>query len=232
MSQKGRGEGRSGWLVPAGLVALSLVPALAGIMRLAQVAGGVVTAENARFLASPRSITLHIGATTLYSVLGALQFAPSLRRRRHRWHRMMGMLLVPCGLLVATSGLWMTLTYPWAVGDGLAVYLERLVVGTLMLLSLVMGVDALRRRRWVEHGEWMIRAYAIALGAGTQVLTHLPWAILAEGRPHGAPRAVMMGAGWLINLVVAEWVIRRRTSTRFHDKAVGRMFSPGPAYGG
>jgi len=54
----------------------------------------------------------------------------------------------------------------------------------------------------------MIRAYAIGLGAGTQVLTHLPWFILV-GRPDELSRGVLMGAGWIINVAVAEWVIRR-----------------------
>jgi hypothetical protein len=55
----------------------------------------------------------------------------------------------------------------------------------------------------------MLRGYAIGMGAGTQVLTHLPWFILAEGRPGEGPRAIMMTAGWVINVAIAEWVIRR-----------------------
>jgi hypothetical protein len=54
----------------------------------------------------------------------------------------------------------------------------------------------------------MTRAYAIGLGAGTQVLTHLPWFILI-GKPGESARAVLMGAGWVINVLVAEWIIRR-----------------------
>ena len=56
----------------------------------------------------------------------------------------------------------------------------------------------------------MMRGYAIGLGAGTQVLTHLPWFLLSESKPGELPRAVMMGAGWVINLVVAELLIRRQ----------------------
>jgi hypothetical protein len=47
------------------------------------------------------------------------------------------------------------------------------------------------------------------MGAGTQVLTHLPWFLLV-GQPRETARAVLMGAGWIINLVVAEWIIRRQ----------------------
>ena len=38
----------------------------------------------------------------------------------------------------------------------------------------------------------MTRGYAIGLGAGTQVLTHLPWFVLVGDRPGELPRAVMM----------------------------------------
>ena len=70
-------------------------------------------------------------------------------------------------------------------------------------------MNDIRRRDFTSHGAWMTRAYAIGLGAGTQVLTHIPWFVLAGTRPGELPRAVMMGAGWAINVVVAEWIIRR-----------------------
>jgi hypothetical protein len=83
-----------------------------------------------------------------------------------------------------------------------------------MLISVALGIEAIRRRKFSEHGDWMIRAYAIGMGAGTQVLTHLPWFILVDLKPGLTPRAIMMGAGWVINVVFAEWVIRRGRSPR------------------
>lgn len=200
---------RSDRLVPVLLVMLSLVPALAGIARLVQLGSGAMTSDNARFFAAPLPIVVHIVPAILYSILGALQFSPGFRRRNRGWHRTAGRVLLPSAMLVAISGLWMTLTYPWPAGDGVAVYLERLVFGTAMLLSVVMGIDALRRRKYTEHGDWMIRAYAIGMGAGTQVLTHLPWFILTDVKPGETARGVMMGLAWVINLAIAEWIIRR-----------------------
>jgi uncharacterized membrane protein len=203
---------KSDWLVPGGLVLLSLVPALAGMMRVAQLASGAdVTADNARFFAQPLPVLIHIPAAIAYSILGAFQFSKGFRRRHRTWHRTVGKVLIPCALLVAMSGLWMAHFYPWPQGDGQLVYLERLVVGSLMLLAIVLGIDAIRKRDFASHGAWMTRAYAIGMGAGTQVLTHLPWFLFIDAKPGEIPRAVMMGAGWAINIVVAEWVIRRPT---------------------
>ena len=197
------------FVVPALLVVLSLIPAFGGITRISEVASSApITPENARFFAAPLPVLIHVPAAMLYSVLGAFQFTPALRRR-NRWHKIAGRILLPAAVLVAVSGLWMTLTYPWPDHDGLGVYIERLVFGTAMLVSVVMGIDAIRRRKYAEHGDWMIRAYAIGMGAGTQVLTHLPWFILVDLHPGRFPRALMMGSGWVINVILAEWIIQR-----------------------
>jgi uncharacterized membrane protein len=161
----------------------------------------------------PVPVVLHILAVIPFSMLGAFQFSAAFRRRRRGWHRAAGRLLVVCGLVAALTGLWMAQFYPWPEGDGEAVYVMRLVFGTAMVVSIALAIDAIRRRDFVSHGQWMIRGYAIGLGAGTQVLTHLPWFLLV-GKPGETSRAVMMGAGWVINVLVAEWIIRRRPSGR------------------
>lgn len=201
---------RRDWLVPASLVALSLVPSIAGTVRLSEiVAGGPVSEADARFIAMPVPVVLHILAAIPFGILGALQFPVALRTRGSRWHRIAGRVLLPAGVIVALSGLWMTQYHPWTVLDRMAVYVERLLAGAWMLTALVAATEAIRRRDFRSHGDWMTRAYAVALGAGTQVFTHLPWFLLVGELTVGA-RAVLMGAGWVINIVVAEYVIRRR----------------------
>jgi uncharacterized membrane protein YozB (DUF420 family) len=203
-------QNKTEWLIPIGLIALSAFPVAASTFRIAQLAiGAEITPENARFFASPLPVVLHIISAGIYSILGAFQFAPGFRRRRSRWHHTAGRLLVPSGLIVALSGLWMAHFYPWPDGDGELLYGLRLLFGSAMVLFIVFGVAAIRRRDFVRHGDWMIRAYAIGLGAGTQVLTLLAWFIL-YGTPDEFRRALLMGAGWVINLAVAEWIIRRR----------------------
>ena len=202
---------RSFWLV-SGLILLSAIPLIGGGVRLNQLASGAeITPENARFFASPLPVVLHIVSVSFYAILGAFQFVPDLRQRRNRWHRSAGWFLIPCGLIAALSGLWMTLFYPWPKGDGVIVYAERLLFGSGMLLSLLLGVAAIRRRDFAQHGHWMLRGYALGMGAGTQVLTGMVAAMFVDP-PTELSRALLMGSAWVINLAVAEWIIRRRTS--------------------
>lgn len=202
------------WLVPTALLLLSVIPLAAGAFRLTQLAAGAaITPENARFFAAPVPVVLHIVSVSLYAILGAFQFVPSLRQRRNRWHRIVGRLLIPCGLVAALSGLWMTLFYPWPKGDGVLLYGLRLLFGSAMLVSLLLGIAAIRRRNFVQHGNWMLRGYAIGMGAGTQVLTAMAGELLG-GPPSEFSRALLMGAAWVINLAVAEWIIRTRKAPR------------------
>ncbi|WP_309069890.1 DUF2306 domain-containing protein [Arthrobacter sp.] len=201
---------RREWLVPAGLILLSLIPVLAGAVRLGELTGGApITDRNARFFDSPVPVVIHIVAVVVYSLLGAFQFAPSLRRGRRQWHRIAGRILIPAGLLSALSGLWMALFYALPPSDGLLLLVLRLIFGIAMTASIVLGIRAVIRRDFAGHGAWMTRAYAIALGAGTQALILIVPEVLSSP-PDVTTRAVLMGGAWAINLAVAEYFIRKR----------------------
>ena len=198
------------WLVPVGLIMLSAVPVIAGAARVAELTGGAtVTPDNARFFASPVPVLVHIVGASLYCLLGAFQFARGFRRRRPGWHRTAGRLLIPLGLAAALTGLWMTLFYPRPPIDDELLTGVRLVFGSAMVGCIVLGFAAIRRRDIAGHRAWMARGYAIGLGAGTQVLTNLPWMLLV-GQPSGLSRTLLMLAGWVINLAVTEWALRKR----------------------
>jgi uncharacterized membrane protein len=223
---------RADWLLPAALLALSAIPVAAGAVRLGGLAGlAEITPENARFFAAPVPVVLHLLSASLFCVLGAFQLAPDFRRRRPTWHRNVGRTLIVCGLIAALSGLWMSLFYPPVEGDGELLRGFRLLFGAAMIVCIALGFVAIRRRDIAKHRAWITRAYAIGLGAGTQALLHLPWLLIAA-KPGVLGRALLMGAGWAINLAVAEWRIPRQPTHAIGPPIDSRGTVPSTPKGG
>lgn len=204
-------KNRTPWWVPAGLILLSVLPITFGVIRLLQLINGTeITPANARFFASPSPVVIHIISSAIYALLGAFQFVSRLWQRGIKWHRWVGRLLLPVGLLVGFSGLWMTLFYPRT--DNL-LFTFRLIFGSGMILSIILGFISIRRRNVTQHQAWMTRAYAIGMGAATQVLTGMVGA-LTLGTVNEFENALLMGAAWVINLAVAEWNIRKDSTSQ------------------
>jgi hypothetical protein len=113
---------------------------------------------------------------------------------------------------VAGSALWLTLFYEAQPGTGDLLYVLRLVFGSAMAACLVLGITAVRRRDIRAHRAWMMRAYAIGLAAGTQAFTEgIGGAVFGTGELR---MDLARGAGWVINLAVAELAIRRSAPRR------------------
>jgi uncharacterized membrane protein len=201
---------RIDWKVPLGLLLISAIPIAAGIARLMGLAGNPeVSTENARFVAAPLPVIVHVLSVSLFSILGAFQFSSGLRQRNPGWHRVSGRIVVASGIFAALTGLWMTVMYPIPPElQGGLLYAVRVFVSVAMLFSIFLAVVAVKAGDIATHRAWMIRAFALGQGAGMQVVVLLPW-ILLIGKPSILQRDVMMSLAWLINLLVAEMAIQR-----------------------
>lgn len=207
--------GASTWRIPFLLVVLSLVPMIGGVMRIeGLLSGEAVTEANARFVASPAPVVLHIFAATIYSLIGAFQFSAGVRRRWPAWHRRAGRVLAVLGLLAALSGIWMAVAWDFPRPlQGPLLMVVRVVVGAAMTGAVVLGVRAILRRDVPKHEAWMLRAYALGQGAAAQVLW-LGVPAIFVGEILGLQRDLLMTLAWIGNVVLAEWILRRRSAER------------------
>lgn len=213
------------WPVPTALLILSVIPVLAGIFRVIQLLGGpeLIPADQ-RFAGFPLPLVVHLVGTTLYVVGGAFQFVPRFRRNHPGWHRGAGRVLAVAGLLVAGSALWMTLFYAEKPGTGAILYVLRLVFASAMAACLILGVTTIRRGDVAAHRAWMIRAYAIGIAAGMQAITGgIGEALFGTGALQGD---LAKASAWVINLVVAEWIIRRSQDSRASRRSARRESRP------
>ncbi len=118
--------------------------------------------------------------------------------------------MVASGIVSALSGLWMThfYSFPYEL-QGDLLYCVRMVLGSAMVAFIFLGLAAILKRDIVRHSSWMIRAYAIGQGASTQGLVIMSCNVISGEEPSGLTRDVLMTFSGVINISVAEWIIRK-----------------------
>lgn len=138
---------------------------------------------------------------------GLFQFLPNLRRRAPRLHRITGRVYVACALVGTLAGLY--LAPHSASGLVSDVGFALLALGTLVTTGL--GLLTIRRRQLAAHRAWMTRSFALIFAGVTLRLELTPIEQLL-GEQTGY--ALVAWLCWAPNLLVAEWLLRRRSTAR------------------
>lgn len=165
-----------------------------------------------RYQAHPLITFLHVVPGSFIILSGFAQFSQSLRRRRPSLHRWLGRAHVASALVVSAAALAILAIYPFA---GLNEVVPVVFFMVIYVYALAMGAMAARARRFVEHREWMVRAFGISLGVAAVRLIFVAFLYTVRASQY-ENFGVSMWAGFGVSLLCAEvWVQRTRV-----DKAV------------
>ena len=125
---------------------------------------------------------IHILLGSFCMLLGSLQFWPSFRKKYMKAHRIIGgIYLVTVPISVITSLLYLANTAPHHIYDHLVAWIALWVFGVLSLISIVMAVFALKKKRIFEHQAWMAASFACLMVAP---MLRWDWALLAAIFPN------------------------------------------------
>lgn len=188
----------------------TFIPVMLAAINLVQIPLGDLPEDSRRLASVPVSLFLHSLAGVLFGVLGPLQLIRALRRRFGTVHRLTGRVFVLAGAGLALSGLSLLLQVE-SVATGL-LDAARGVFSLALLTSLALGVAAARAHDMLAHRAWMIRAYAVGMGTGTVALVMYPIYLITGAPLMGLAADIMVVGMWLLNIVLAEWVVRRLVS--------------------
>lgn len=196
--------------IPLVLIAISLIPIVAGLARLAQIAGAPIELMHTpRVTAGPHIVFVaHITAAIVFLSLGAFQFSSGPNPARRQLHRIMGRIAVVAALVTGASAIWLTIYFPHASHDGTVLNVIRIAAGCAIVISTTVGFIAARDRRISDHRKWMMRAYALASATGVQAFVIIVWQLAFEN-PAGLTRAFIFGGCWCACLLFVEVRLHR-----------------------
>jgi uncharacterized membrane protein len=150
-------------------------------------------------------LRLHIAGGIGALLAGPWQFSQELRARALNLHRWMGRVYLLGVALGSIAGFAMALVSK----QGLPTHLG---FGSLAVLWFFTGLQAyrtIRRGNFEAHRQWMIRNYALSLAAVTLRL-YLPLMMIVLHWPFPRTFTTASWLCWVPNLLVAEWMVRRR----------------------
>lgn len=164
------------------------------------------------------ALYLHIASGVVALAIGPLQFVRRLRRHRPRLHRVIGRAYL---VAVFSSAAFALVIAPFSAAGLVALFGFSSLAGWWMVTG-VHALTAARRRDFAGHQAWMIRNYALTFAAPTlRLWLALLIAIqIVQASVVGNEADVQAAYAnayaavpflcWLPNVVVAEWLIRRR----------------------
>ena len=165
---------------------------------------------DSKFGAHRFATWMHVIPGAIFLLFAPMQFSSRVRGRYLRFHRWSGRLLVVTAFAAVVPGFYFGLFMPYGgVGESVVIALG----GGIFLAALTKAIIAIRRHDVARHREWMIRAFAMALGISTIRLAVgiLDLALTPSGF---APRELFVAAlwmGWGLTLGMAEvWIQRTR----------------------
>ncbi|WP_286829673.1 MULTISPECIES: DUF2306 domain-containing protein [Kordiimonas] len=153
----------------------------------------------------PLAMYLHFGFGPLALAIGGFQFFNRLRARAPKLHRWVGRTYVTACMLSAVGGIWLG----FGSDAGVVAQVGFLGLGVAWVVTTGYGFLTARARRFQDHKRWMTRSFALTFAAVTLRL-YLPLSLGVMGLPFGTAYPVIAYACWIPNLLVAEWLVRRK----------------------
>ncbi len=197
-----------GWFFIASLILLLIVFA---VIRSLESYSGIAQQNlfELRYLEHPIVTALHMLSGILFISLAPLQFVKRLRIKRLNLHRQLGRVLVCCALVSGAYGLISTIVLP-AFG-GLPSEAAAWFFGPLFLFAILRAFWCARNKKITQHRQWMIRAFALGLGVGTQRI-FLIILMISTGYSFEESFGPALWLGFGLNLLIAEsWINATRS---------------------
>ena len=185
----------------------TFIPIISAPIRMFQVLTDQLPPDAIKFTAVPWTLFLHSLGGMLFGILGPIQFSRAIKNRFGKFHRITGRIFVVAGMMLGFSALHLLTEFPndttWVLVTA------RAIAGLGLVFTLTLALLAIINRDFSQHRNWMIRAYAIGMGAATIAFIQLPIFLMRGKALEGYFADSLFVLSWIINLTIAELVIRR-----------------------
>lgn len=194
-------------VVPAALYFGTLLTIVIALVQAVQIPLGALPPDSLRLSTAPIWHFMHVLGGATFGILGPIQFSRVLMRKYGLLHRVLGRVFVVAGAMISLS----SLSLLWHFPDTYSVPMNsgRLLFGIALGVALVVSMHAVAKRDFTRHRNWMIRAYAIGMGATAVTMVFFPIYAITGNAPSGVVADTIFLGSWAVCIAFAEGLIRR-----------------------
>jgi uncharacterized membrane protein len=194
-------------VVPVALYFGTLLTILLALVQVVQIPLGALPEDSQRLGAAPVWHFMHVLGGAAFGILGPIQFGRALMPRYGLLHRMVGRVFVAAGAMISLSSLGLLWRFPDTYS--VAINTGRLLFGIGLGVALAIAMQAIYKRDFTRHRNWMIRAYAIGIGATAVTMVFFPIYLITGEPPKGLAADIAFLGAWTACVVFAEGLVRR-----------------------
>lgn len=158
---------------------------------------------QAAYAEHPWRILVHVSASLVALAVGPWQFIPALRRRK-ALHRGLGFIYFLAVFVGGISGMFTA----FIAQGGMISQIGFVTLAQLWIVTAILALMAIKRGDYRSHEAWAIRSFALTFAAVT-IRLQLGTGF-AAGQRFEDFYWMLSWTCWVPNLIVAEWLIRRR----------------------
>ena len=161
---------------------------------------------QAAYAQHPWRILIHVSASLVALAVGPWQFIPALRRHK-ALHRGLGFVYFLAVFVGGISGMFTA----FIAQGGMISQVGFVTLAELWIVTATLALMAIKRGDYRSHEAWAIRSFALTFAAVTIRLQL--GAGFAAGQRFEDFYWMLSWTCWIPNLIVAEWLIRRRPAS-------------------
>jgi len=185
----------------------TLLTIILALVQIVQIPLGALPEDGQRLSVVPVWHFMHVLGGATFGILGPIQFSRVLMRKYGFLHRIIGRMFVAAGAMISLSSLSLLWHFPDTSSAALSS--GRLLFGIALGVALALAMQAIHKRDFTRHRNWMIRAYAIGMGATAVTMVFFPIYLVTGQPPMGLVSDIIFLGSWLTCAVLAEGVVRR-----------------------
>lgn len=159
---------------------------------------------------------IHVFSSIFVIFCGLFQFSAYFIQKRPKIHKIFGYIYISDLLLIAGPG---GLIMSFYANGGILAQISFVTLSTLWISFTLYAFILVLKKKYIQHGQWLLRSYALTLSAVTLRFYLMLFDFFNLNIGPVESYIIVAYMSWIPNLIVAEIMIRRGFVERLFGKA-------------